>query len=148
MLSSIIHGHPCELSLNLILQFEPTVLASWKDLPSELQLCKNPFDLDSARQAIEDAPSSTHMLPLAALYVITAIIQSTLLRPYSLGGEKGNMDIIDILRDRAQYLTLCSTQGLIYVMKQNLLVDVEAMPCKLLDFSIYLTDITYSVCIY
>ncbi|KAI8139923.1 hypothetical protein BJV82DRAFT_625503 [Fennellomyces sp. T-0311] len=139
---SIIHGRPCEMSLDLILQFEPTIRAWWKNLPNELRLCDDPFDLKSVHQAIENAPSSTHMLPLAGLHVFTAIIQSTLLQPYSSVDGRGNNDIIDILRERVHTLTWCSTQTLIHIMKKNLEVDIEAMPLSLN----YMMGILHAVC--
>ncbi|KAI8139925.1 hypothetical protein BJV82DRAFT_239557 [Fennellomyces sp. T-0311] len=139
---SVLHGRPCELSLDLILQFEPTIQKWWNNLPSELRLCDDPFDLNASREAIENVLSSTHMIPLALVHLITAMTQSTLLQPHSPTQDQGNTDIINILRDRAQTLTLCSTQALIYVMKKNLEVDIEAMP---LSFG-YMMGVLHSVC--
>ena len=127
---SVLHGHPCELSLDLVLQFEPAVQNWWKSLPDELRLCENPFDLASTREAIESVPSSTHMMPLATIHAITAMVQSTLLQPVSPIAKQGNEDIIHILRERALSLTLCATQAMIHIVKKNLEVDIEAMPRK------------------
>ena len=135
---SVLHGDTCELSLDIILQVEPTIQAWWKNLPNELRLCEDPFDLKLTRQAIENAPSSTHLMPLAVFHVITAMIQSTLLQPLSpMTDDSGNEDIIKILRERALSLTMCSTQALIHIMKKNLEVDVEAIPRKCILFFIY-----------
>ncbi|KAI8139922.1 hypothetical protein BJV82DRAFT_625500 [Fennellomyces sp. T-0311] len=139
---SVLHGDTCELSLDLILQYEPTIQTWWKNLPKELRLCEDPFDLKSARQAIENAPSSTHLMTLAVFYVITAMIQSTLLQPLSPIDEQGNEDIIRILRERALSLTMTSTQALIHIMKKNLEVDIDAVP---LSFT-YMMGVLHSVC--
>ena len=127
---SVLRGHSCEMSLDFVLQYEPTIQKWWKSLPLELRICEDPFDLNASREAIENVPSSTHMIPLALVHVITALTQSTLLQPYPTIHGPGGIDMIDILRKRALSLTLCSTQALIYVMRKNLEVDIEAMPCK------------------
>ncbi|KAI8139919.1 hypothetical protein BJV82DRAFT_625491 [Fennellomyces sp. T-0311] len=140
--SSVLHGKECELSLDLVLQFEPTIQAWWKSLPTEFRLCDDPFNLKAVRQAIESAPSSTHMMPLALIHVTTAAVQSTFLQPQSSIPEQANSDVINILRQRALYLTLCSTQALIHVMVKNLEVDIEAMP---LSFG-YMMGILHAIC--
>ncbi|KAI8139924.1 hypothetical protein BJV82DRAFT_239627 [Fennellomyces sp. T-0311] len=138
---SAVYGRPCELSLDLILQFEPTIQSWWKSLPAELRLCEDPFDLKSARAGIESVPTSVHLMPFAAIHVITAMIQSALLQPQATIAD-GNQDIIDILRERASSLTLCSTQALICTMKKNLEVDIEAIPVSLS----YMMGVLHAVC--
>ncbi|KAI9264958.1 hypothetical protein BDA99DRAFT_507317 [Phascolomyces articulosus] len=140
---AVTHGNQCELSLDTILRFEPTLRVWWETLPEEFQICEDPFDLPSARKALETVTSSTQLNPFAILHVITAVVQSVLLKPhFEEENKSGDNNIIHIIRDKALSMTLDSIQLLVYMMKKHIEVDIEAIP---VSFG-YMMGILHSVC--
>ncbi|KAG2226568.1 hypothetical protein INT45_005054 [Circinella minor] len=131
---AIIHGKSFESNLDQILLFEHVLTSWWKELPQEFLICDQPFDLSTGLNAVERVTSSTQLAPFAVLHVITAIVQSVLLKPRFDNDDDSseisgyNEDIINIIREKALSMTLCSIQLLVYMMKKHIEVDIEAIP--------------------
>ncbi|KAI7847333.1 hypothetical protein BDC45DRAFT_575983 [Circinella umbellata] len=131
---AIIHGKSFESNLDQILLFEHVLTSWWKELPQEFLICDQPFDLSTGLNAVEKVTSSTQLAPFAVLHVITAIVQSVLLKPRFDNDDDSseiagyNEDIINIIREKALSMTLCSIQLLVYMMKKHIEVDIEAIP--------------------
>ncbi|KAI8140086.1 hypothetical protein BJV82DRAFT_227776 [Fennellomyces sp. T-0311] len=151
-LSGVVHGHCCELSLDMILQYEDVVRDWWSKLPKESRICEDPFIWSPVvQQAVDEAHSSTEIIPFAFLHALTALVQSSMLKPRILSasedipyasGSNDDSNIIHVLRENAISRTLQSTQVLVHVLKKTLEIDIEAIP---LSFS-YMIVTFHSAC--
>ncbi|KAI9491302.1 hypothetical protein BDB00DRAFT_509263 [Zychaea mexicana] len=126
-----VHGQSYELTLDMILQFEQKVLEWWDNLPDDFRICDDPFT-PAVEQVVDSITSSVVLVPFAILHALSALVQSSLLRPPSVSLQNSATDdMIRIIQEKATSITLSSTKALVYVMKRNLEVDVEAVPLSI-----------------
>ncbi|KAI8139918.1 hypothetical protein BJV82DRAFT_239350 [Fennellomyces sp. T-0311] len=139
-----VHGEPYELSLDMIMQFEPMMREWWAGLLPDFQICNDPFS-STAYMAVEEVTSSIVLMPLAVLHGLSALLHSSLLKPRLLTvDDQLTEDMIDILRQKAISVTLISVKMLVYVLKRNLEIDLEALPgkvCRITFFCVCYFDL-------
>ncbi|KAG2226566.1 hypothetical protein INT45_005052 [Circinella minor] len=132
-ISLAVHGEPYELSLDMVLHFEIELQEWWKSLPDYFQICDDPLT-STAYKALDTVTSSVVLLPFAVLHSTTALIQSALLKPPVIIGDNSSTatdDMIRVIREKAISLTLISIKVLVYIIKRNLEIDVEAIPLSI-----------------
>ncbi|KAI9264957.1 hypothetical protein BDA99DRAFT_39301 [Phascolomyces articulosus] len=130
-ISLAVLGQPYELSLDMILQFETILREWWKSLPGYFQICEDPLS-PSIYQVVDTVTSSIVLMPFALLHSISALIQSTLLKPpITSRDDTVTDDMIRIIQEKAVAHTLTSIKVLVHIIKRNLEIDVEAIPLSI-----------------
>ena len=121
----------------MVLHCEIALRDWWKSLPEHFQICEDPLT-STAYKAVDTVTSSVVLLPFALLHSTTAVIQSALLKPPVIVGDDSasvNDGMIRVIREKAVSLTLTSIKVLVYIIKRNLEIDVEAIPCTYCQYS-------------
>ncbi|KAI8640657.1 hypothetical protein BD408DRAFT_369629 [Parasitella parasitica] len=125
-------GDVAELSFEEIVRYEETVIEWWHNLPEDLKMCAEPFNL--SKEIIEKETDVCRVLMASYVHTITLSIQGCLIQPK----PKENVEnIYNIVKDRAIHLAMHSADMCLLLMKQMDQMDTFCYsPAKLLVRSI------------
>ena len=103
-----------------LLQYEPIVLEWWNSLPSDLQLCENPFDPE-AYKLVGKKLSPNLLFPFTAMHLMTAVLTSSVLKPrYTPSPDNAiSIDVMQAVREKLLALAHNSSKVLIHSLKVN-----------------------------
>ncbi|CAO3656090.1 unnamed protein product [Mucor fragilis] len=125
-------GDVAELSFEEIIRYEETVIEWWHNLPNELKMCTEPFNL--TKEAVERETDVRKILMASYVHTITLSIQGCLIRPKP---QRNVENVYNIIKDRAIYLAMHSADMTLLLMKQiEKLDDFCYSPSKLIVRSI------------
>ncbi|KAK4513630.1 RPA43_OB domain-containing protein [Mucor velutinosus] len=125
-------GDVAELSFEEIIRYEETVVEWWHNLPEELKMCTEPFNL--TKEAVERETDVRKILMASYVHTITLSIQGCLIRPKP---QRNVENVYNIIKDRALYLAMHSADMSLLLMKQIEKIDSFCYsPSKLLVRSI------------
>lgn len=127
-------GDVAELSFEEIIRYEETVIEWWHNLPEELKMCSEPFNL--TKEAVERETDVRRILMASYVHTITLSIQGCLIRPKP---QRNVEPVYSIIKDRALYLAMHSADMCLLLMKQIEKIDSFCY-CK------YSCNIVYSIC--
>lgn len=129
-------GDVAELSFEEIMRYEETVIEWWHNLPGELKMCAEPFNL--TKEAIEKETDVRRILMASYVHTITLSIQGCLIRPKPTETVD---NVYNIVRDRAIHLAMHSADMCLLLMKQIERIDTFCY-CEL-DIMIVRNQISY-----
>ncbi|KAI9495089.1 hypothetical protein BDB00DRAFT_815815 [Zychaea mexicana] len=137
-----VHGVPGELSLDLILQFEPVARQWWADLPDELRPFEDPYSPEALGN-IENIQEPTQTLVLAFIHTLTTIFHSCLLHPRHLSNDSGiTKDVLEAIQQRAFTTSVRSSEIMIFALRRNLELVTDSLP---LPFD-FLMQLLHALC--
>ncbi|KAI7853554.1 hypothetical protein BDC45DRAFT_569933 [Circinella umbellata] len=118
--NGIFYGEHCEIYLEDLLRYEPIVLEWWNSLPSDLQLCENPFDPE-AYKLVGKKLSPNLLFPFTAVHLMTAVLTSSVLKPqYTPSPDNAiSIDVMRAVREKLMSLAHNSSKVLIHSLKVN-----------------------------
>lgn len=111
-------GDVAQLSFEEIIRYEETVVEWWHNIPDELKMCAEPFNL--TKEAIEKETDVRRILMASYIHTITLSIQGCLIRPKSSENVDG---VYNIVKDRAIYLAMHSADMCLLLTKQMDQID-------------------------
>lgn len=111
-------GDVAELSFEELIRYEETVVEWWHNLPEELKMCREPFNL--TKEAIEKETDVRKILMASYVHTITLSIQGCLIRPKP---QRNVENVYNIIKDRAIYLAMHSADMCLLLMQQIEKID-------------------------
>ncbi|KAI7860512.1 hypothetical protein BDC45DRAFT_494593 [Circinella umbellata] len=137
-----VHGIPGELSLDLVLQFEPVARQWWGSLPDELRPCEDPYAKD-VFDVIEDIQEPTQTLVFVFIHVISTIFHACMLHPrHSDNDSATTKEVLEAIRERALKTSVRSSEIMILALQRNLELENESLP---LPFD-FLMQLLHALC--
>ncbi|GAN02163.1 hypothetical protein MAM1_0017d01604 [Mucor ambiguus] len=125
-------GDAANLTFEEIIRYEETVIEWWHNLPEELKMCTEPFNL--TKEVIERETDVRKILMASYVHTITLSIQGCLIRPKP---QRNVENVYNIIKDRALHLAMHSADMSLLLMKQIDKMDSFCYsPSKLLVRSI------------
>ncbi|CEP18845.1 hypothetical protein [Parasitella parasitica] len=125
-------GDVAELSFEEIIQYEETVVDWWHNLPEDLKMCTEPFNL--TKEIIERETDVRRVLMASYVQTITLSIQGCLIQPKP---RENIENIYNIVKERAIHLAMHSADMCLLLMKQMDRMDTFCYsPAKILVRSI------------
>ncbi|KAI8148318.1 hypothetical protein BJV82DRAFT_591666 [Fennellomyces sp. T-0311] len=126
-----IHGVPGQLSLDLILQYEPVVREWWAGLPDDIRPCEDPFSRDTLG-VIENIVEPTHNLVLTFVHTLTVIFYACMLKPRHMHSDTATTEeMLEIIRQKALDTAVLSSEIVIFALRRNLDLVTDSLPRKL-----------------
>ncbi|KAI9253429.1 hypothetical protein BDA99DRAFT_519755 [Phascolomyces articulosus] len=137
-----VHGVPGELSLDMILQFEPVARQWWASLPGELRSCEDPYS-DEVFDTIENLQEPTQTLVIVFIHVLSTIFHACMLHPRHLNDDSAaTKDVLEAIREKALKTSVRSSEIMIIALRRNLELENESLP---LPFD-FLMQLLHSLC--
>ncbi|CAO3597672.1 unnamed protein product [Absidia cylindrospora] len=119
----ILLGTKVEMPLEVILRFEQVTRQWWKDIPTELRLCDDPYDFDTVKSTIHQTKDDIKLTLFLFFLDVVVSFNSCLLKIQTeVGNGNDNMDIdsnvLSHIREKSTKACLDFSEMLILIINQ------------------------------